>query len=90
MLGGSPTNTLYIALVSTWAFVTGVMKIILAIRLRHEIEGEWLLALSGVASILLAVLPMARPLAATPALIWSLGIYAIVMSELVTALVFAG
>jgi uncharacterized membrane protein HdeD (DUF308 family) len=90
MLGGTPTNTLYIALVNTWAFVTGVMKIILAIRLRHEIEGEWLLALSGVASILLAVLLMARPLAATLALTWSLGIYAIVMSGLVTALVFAG
>ena len=75
---------------STWAFVTGVMKIILAIRLRHEIKGERLLALSGVASILLAVLLMARPLAATLALIWSLGIYAIVMSGLVTALVFAG
>ena len=66
------------------------MKIILAIRLRHEIKGERLLALSGVASILLAVLLMARPLAATLALISSLGIYAIVMSGLVTALVFAG
>jgi uncharacterized membrane protein HdeD (DUF308 family) len=82
------TAVALIALVTAWAFVTGVMKIILAIRLRREIKGEWLLALSGVASILLAVLLLARPLAATLALIWSLGIYALVISGLLIALSF--
>jgi uncharacterized membrane protein HdeD (DUF308 family) len=75
-----------IVLVSAWALVTGVLKIILAIRLRREIRGEWLLVLSGVASILLAVLVIATPLAATLALIWALGIYAIVLGGLMIAL----
>jgi len=80
------TAVALIALVSAWALITGALKIILAIRLRREIEGEWLLVLSGAASILLAVLIMATPLTATIALIWALGIYAIVLGELMIAL----
>ena len=75
-----------IAFVSAWALVTGALKIVLAIRLRREIHGEWLLALSGVASILLAALIMATPVTATLALIWALGIYAIVLGGLMIAL----
>jgi uncharacterized membrane protein HdeD (DUF308 family) len=75
-----------IALVSAWALVTGALKIVLAIRLRREIRGEWLLALGGLASILIAVLLIAAPLTATIALIWALGIYAIVMGGLLIAL----
>jgi uncharacterized membrane protein HdeD (DUF308 family) len=84
----SPASTAValIALVSAWALVTGFLKIVLAIRLRREIRGEWLLALSGVASILLAVLIIATPVAATIALIWALGIYALVMGGLMIAL----
>jgi uncharacterized membrane protein HdeD (DUF308 family) len=80
------TAVALIALVSAWALITGVMKIVLAIRLRREIRGEWLLVLSGAASILLAVLIMATPLAATLALIWALGIYAIFLGGLMIAL----
>ena len=75
-----------IAFVSAWALVTGALKIVLAIRLRREIHGEWLLALSGVASILLAALIIATPVRATLALIWTLGIYAIVLGGLEIAL----
>jgi uncharacterized membrane protein HdeD (DUF308 family) len=75
-----------ITLVSAWALVTGALKIVLAIRLRREIRGEWLLALTGAASIVLAALIIATPVTATLALIWALGIYAIVMGGLLIAL----
>jgi len=75
-----------IALVSAWALVTGALKIVLAIRLRRDIRGEWLLALSGVASIVLAILIMVAPLQATLGLIWALGIYAIAIGGLLIAL----
>jgi len=80
------TAVVLIAFVSAWALITGVLKIVLAIRLRREIRGEWLLALTGAASILLAALIIAAPLTATLALIWALGIYAIVMGGLMIAL----
>src|SRR5207247_8763247 len=76
------TAVALIAFVSVWALITGVLRIVLAIRLRREIRGEWLLALNGAASILLAALIMGAPLPATFVLIWALGIYAIVMGAL--------
>jgi len=80
------TAVALIALVAAWALVTGVLKIVLAIRLRKEIRGEWLLPLSGVASIVLAALMVVAPLTATLALIWALGIFAIVLGVLEIAL----
>jgi uncharacterized membrane protein HdeD (DUF308 family) len=77
-----------IALFGAWALITGVMKIVMAIRLRKEIQGEWLLALSGVASILVAVLIAYQPTTATLALVWTIGIWAIVIGGMMIALSF--
>ena len=50
---------------ATWALVTGAFEIAAAIRLRKHIAGEWLLALSGVASRLVGMLIIAVPIAGT-------------------------
>jgi uncharacterized membrane protein HdeD (DUF308 family) len=62
-------------LIAAWAVVTGVLEIIAAIRLRREIKGEWLLALTGVCSLILGVLFAIAPDAGAVALVWFWGAY---------------
>ena len=75
-------------LIAAWALVTGVLEIVAAIRLRKEIEGEWLLALSGVFSIALGVLFAMAPDAGAVALVWFWGAYTAAFGALLIWLSF--
>src|SRR5258708_29061040 len=44
-----------VLLIAAWAIVSGISEIAMAIRLRHFIRHEWLMALAGVAFVLLGV-----------------------------------
>src|SRR6476646_9033732 len=46
---------LVLLMLAAWAIVTGGLEIAAAIRLRKEIEGEWLLGLSGAISVVLGI-----------------------------------
>jgi uncharacterized membrane protein HdeD (DUF308 family) len=59
-----------------------------AIRLRKEIEGEWLLVLAGLASVALGVALMARPAAGVLAVVWMIGSFALVFGIAMVALSF--
>lgn len=75
-----------LAVIAAWAIVTGVLEIMAAIRLRREMEGEWLLALSGFSSLLLGVLMIVRPGVGALALVWLIGAYAILSGVLLITL----
>jgi uncharacterized membrane protein HdeD (DUF308 family) len=44
-----------LVMLATWAIVTGALEIVAAVRLRREMEGEWLLGISGAISVLLGI-----------------------------------
>jgi uncharacterized membrane protein HdeD (DUF308 family) len=63
--------------IGAWAIVTGAFEIAAAIRLRKAIQGEWLLALSGVLSMAFGILVFLFPFAGAVGIAWVLGAYAI-------------
>lgn len=74
--------------IAAWAIITGVSEIAAAVRLRHHIRGEWLLALAGVASIVFGVLMAAMPLAGALVIALWVGAYMLVFGILLIALGF--
>ncbi|WP_417602801.1 HdeD family acid-resistance protein [Primorskyibacter flagellatus] len=74
--------------IAGWAIAGGVLRIIAVIQLRREIEGEWLLGLGGVLSILFGGLLIAMPGAGLVSLVWLIGIWALVFGGLFIMLAF--
>ena len=77
---------LLVLFIALWCLVTGAFEIILAYRIRKEIEGEWKLALAGGLSMALGVLMMVQPNAGAISIAWWIGLYAFFFGLLMVAL----
>lgn len=66
-------------LIGVFAIVRGVMEISAAIRLRKEIDNEWLLGLAGLASLIFGVLVLVFPGQGALAIVLWIGAAAIVI-----------
>ena len=75
-----------IMFIGAWAIVTGAIEVAAAIKLRKEISGEWLLALSGLLSIAFGLLVLTFPFAGAVGISWVLGSYAMIGGAVLIAL----
>lgn len=76
------TALVLVLYIAAWALAGGILEIATAIRLRDRIEGEWLLALAGVASIAFAGLVLWAPGAGALAMLWWIAAWAVVTGVL--------
>lgn len=82
------TALVLLFLIAAWAVVTGVMELAAAIRLRKQIQGEWVLGLSGLLSMVFGLLLFIWPGAGAVAVVFWIGAYSIVFGSLLVVLAF--
>ena len=73
-------------LIAIWAIITGLLEIVAAIRLRREIDNEWMLGLSGVVSLIAGVIMIINPGVGVLGVVWVIDAYAIFFGILMIAL----
>jgi uncharacterized membrane protein HdeD (DUF308 family) len=64
-------------IIAFWAIVTGVLQIVLAIRMREQIRGELFLGLAGLIAVLFGLVLVINPGAGLLSVLWLVGIFAI-------------
>jgi uncharacterized membrane protein HdeD (DUF308 family) len=75
-------------MIAFWTIFTGILKVVMSVSLRREIESEWLMALSGVLSVLFGLILVGLPGVGLLSLVWLVGIYALVFGIALIALGF--
>jgi uncharacterized membrane protein HdeD (DUF308 family) len=74
--------------IAIWAIGTGTLQIVAAVRLRREIEGEWMLILAGLVSVVFGLVLIARPGVGVLTLLWLIAVYAVLYGVLLLVLSF--
>jgi uncharacterized membrane protein HdeD (DUF308 family) len=74
--------------IAFWAIVTGMTAVYLAIRLRKELTGEWILALAGLLSAAFGVMLIAKPGQGALTVVFLIACYAVTYGVLLIWLAF--
>jgi uncharacterized membrane protein HdeD (DUF308 family) len=82
------TAIVLLYLIAAWALVRGIFEIVTAIQLRREINNEWVLILSGIISILFAIVLVVNPEAGALAMVMVIGAFALIFGVMLIVLAF--
>jgi uncharacterized membrane protein HdeD (DUF308 family) len=81
-----PTLVVVALLAAGWSAGSGILQLMLAVRLRRELHGEWLLMLAAIASLVAAAVLFLLPTVGILSLSLLLGTYAIVIGVVIIGL----
>jgi len=82
------TATALLATIAVWSVAIGILILVAAFRLRHEITGEWRLVLAGLLAVTLGVVLLAAPGVGALAMLGWIGTFAIAVGVLQVAFGF--
>jgi uncharacterized membrane protein HdeD (DUF308 family) len=71
------TALVLVLLMGANAIATGILDIVMAVRLRKALRNDWVLVLAGLVSITFGVLVFLFPAAGALAMVWLISVYAI-------------
>jgi uncharacterized membrane protein HdeD (DUF308 family) len=74
--------------ISAWAIFTGLLKVLMAVAFRRELENGWPMILGGLLSVLFGIVLGAMPGAGLITLVWIVGIYALILGVALVVLGF--
>lgn len=80
------TAMVLIVLIAVWALLIGISSIVVAIRLRKEIAGEWRLIVAGALAVIFGLVLLVAPGAGALGMVIVIGIYALVWGILLVTL----
>jgi uncharacterized membrane protein HdeD (DUF308 family) len=80
------TGIILLFYIAAWSLTTGVLEIVGAINLRQRVSGEFWMLLSGIASIIFALILLIHPGVGALAVVWVIGAYAMVFGVILVAL----
>ena len=73
------TGFVLLLVIGAWAVTSGILEIVMAVRMRKQLEHEWLLGIEGALSVVFGVLLFLSPLAGAIVLGLWVGAYALVI-----------
>lgn len=82
------TAKVLVLLLAIWLILAGVYRIVFAIRVRRQIEGEWLLVVSGLLAIVLGVMMFGNPIGGVAVTTLWIGIGSLIYGVLQVAVAF--
>jgi uncharacterized membrane protein HdeD (DUF308 family) len=80
------TALVLLMFIGAWAIAIGTFQIITAVRLRREIDNEWMMGVAGGLLVLLGVLLFVNPGAGWVTLVWVIGGFSIAFGVLLMML----
>lgn len=78
------TVVILLYLIAIWAIITGLIELVIGFAEDEGVLGKWLLATTGVLSVIIGILMLVAPIKTLEVVIWLVGLYAFIVGIAMT------